>query len=329
MDLNFDVLVLGGTMEGCAAAAVAADRGLRVAVVENSGSLGGLSTNGLYSYFPAVPEGKTIVDEADAIRLELARALGMDTDTPALYREQMMKIALAEMLRRRGVAVFTHMFMSSPLIEDGELRGFKIGGKTGDKTFRVSWIVDATDGLETAGYLGYDFAPTGKPARLGVKMNGIALTALAKSAENLKKDDPSQAIGSLSFPFRWECHGVTVSCEELTFLADKRCGEVIVHGLTAPASSLDPLALSALQMALRRGAYRLLEELRVRGPGFDKARIIHVAPRMDLYGVRVQRGPTPYGNLSLCHGIEPGNYDSVAAIARGSAVTAFFPKLTG
>lgn len=331
MDLNFDVLILGGSMEGCAAAAAAAERGLRTAVIENAGSLGGLSTNGLYSYFSGREGARPVSDAASAIQNELSLALGIDAGgTATLYREQMMKIALAEMLQRRGVVVFTHMFVSSPIVEGGELRGFTIGGKTGDKSFFASWIIDATEGFETAGYLGYGAMASGKNARLGIKMNGIALGELMASVRSVDLDNPLQAIGSFLFPFRWDRGGASTFCDELFFLADKSCGELIVHGLSAPVESLDPLVLSSLQMALRRGAYCLLEELKARAHGFAEARIIHAAPRMDLYGIRIPRGPAPYRNLFHCQGAAPGAYDSAVAIARGVGVAARLPaKLTG
>lgn len=315
MGLDFDLLVLGGTLEGCAAAAAASDAGLRVALTERSGSLGGLATNGLYSYFPA--PSATAAGRAAALRSELGRGLGLaDSAAPTVYREQRLKVALAELLAKRKVTALTHVFPSAPILTDGGLAGFIVSGKTGDMSISASWVIDATGYLETAGYLGYTVKPVGRPARLGVKLNGADIAALATSARSKLRDDASQTIGILDFPFRASVGGVEVGADELLFLADKTCGEIIVHGLEAAPDSFDPLALSRVQASLRRGAYGLLEALRSKNAAFSKARIINVAPKMDLCGLRTPAGPSPYGNLVLCDW-EGRGYDNDSAIRLG------------
>ena len=88
--MRFDLLVVGGTLEGCIAAVVAARSGYKVVLIENSGSLGGLATNGLHSWFPALDSqlGDTTVNQ---IRNELLERL---------------EIAIAGDAREHGVLQF-------------------------------------------------------------------------------------------------------------------------------------------------------------------------------------------------------------------------------
>ena len=302
---DFDALVLGGGLDGCASAAIAARNGMRVVLAENSGSLGGLATNGLYSYFPAREESSPLSAEVELFRAELLAGLGFDPDVgkaggPILYKEQKLKIVLAEILTGLGVRVLSHVFVSEPIIEEGLLHGFVLRGKTGGINLRASWVIDASGCARTSSSLGLGTTDTRKPVFLAIKMNGVDFRALTTSWMERGRGIPGQILGSLDASFAWSDHGISVSAKELRLLGFLDDRELIVHGLEAEPGSIDPFALSSLQMTLRQGAYKLLDHLRKKVPGFTDARIIHVAPKMDITGLRVPAGASPYANLVFC-----------------------------
>lgn len=302
MKLDFDVLVLGGSLEGCVAAAVAADSGKQVVLIENSGSLGGMATNGLWSYFPSSDPQYSLSPAAKAIKSEILRAFEIeDTEGPMLYNDQRMKVVLAEMLLKRGVTVLTHVFLSSPIVEGSILKGFNVHGKTGNMALIASWTIDATDCVLTAGCLDYDTIQTKKAATLAIKMNGADLCAIIDSSNAIQFANPDHAVGNIKCSFSWSHSDRLLYTDELVFLGDKAREELIIHGLKADVDDFDPLALSSLQMSLRQGAYRLLTQLRKEKPGFSSARIIHVAQKIDLSGLRCAAGALPYVNLILCN----------------------------
>lgn len=302
MKLDFDVLVLGGSLEGCVAAAVAADAGKQVVLVENSGSLGGMATNGLCSYFPPIDPQYPLSPEGKAIRSEILHAFELeDTEGPILYKDQRMKVVLAEMLLKRGVKVLTHVFLSSPIVEGSVLKGFNVRGKIGNMALVASSTIDATDCILTAGSLGYDTILTKKAATLAIKMNGVDFSAIIDSSNAIQFISPDHVVGKIKCSFSWNHDDRLIYTDELFFLGDKTGKELIIHGLKANVDDFDPLALSSLQMSLRQGAYRLLTQLRKETLGFFSARIIHVAPKMDISGLRCAAGDLPYANLILCN----------------------------
>ena len=81
-----DIIVVGGTLEGCVAAIAAAKRGSRVMLLEKGGSLGGMASNGLCAWLDAPAASDSDVAE---IRAELLKRLGLD-DSPAgvVYPDQ-------------------------------------------------------------------------------------------------------------------------------------------------------------------------------------------------------------------------------------------------
>ena len=316
--MRFDLLVVGGTLEGCIAAVVAARSGYKVVLIENSGSLGGLATNGLHSWFPALDSqlGDTTVNQ---IRNELLERLEIAiSEAPALYREQKLKVILGRMLRDNGITLLTHVFVSSPIIEAGGLKGFHVYGKTGCIQIYAGVVVDATEKMECPGQLDLEMIDNQKAVNIGMKLNTVNFGEITGLCGTKIWDNGKSFVAKLSVPYSWQHGGMTMETAELLLLGDADCGELIVHGLKCSTDTVDPLELSKIQMNLSRFAYKLRDYLRKTVAGFEAAHIIHIAPKMDTYGLRCfDEGRLIYKNLLVCNN-HAGAYGNNEAIRIGA-----------
>jgi hypothetical protein len=314
-----DILIVGGTLEGCIAAALAGRSGAEVILIENSGSVGAMATNGLHSWFPEFASG-TAGDRTAEMRKEMLERLKKPcTEGAVLYNDQHMKIVLAKLLRDEGVTLLTHVYVSSPIMEEGMLKGFYAYGKTGCMELHAKRIIDATERLECLGALG--IPQTLRPGRVqvGMKLNAINMEAAVGTCEKVLSLDDRQMIGMLKLQHCGTVGGLSLEADELLLLGNVKRREMIVQGLKCRVATIDPLLLSKAQMALHRYAYVLRDELRSRVPGFQEAHIIHVAQRMDTYGLAsYKQADLPYENLLLCNR-DTAAYDNNKALQIGTA----------
>ena len=91
-------------------------------------------------------------------------------------------------------------------------------------------------------------------------------------------------------------------------------GEALVSGLTCSIPAFDPLLLSAAQSGLRRFAYDLRDHLRKTLPGMEGLNIIHVAPQLNVYGIR--QCENTFENVTILNN-SPQRYSNCKALARG------------
>lgn len=303
--MHCDIMVAGGSLEGCAAALTAAKSGKQVILTEKQGSLGGMASNGLAGWM------EPTADQAAAqLRGELLRRLGCtDAAAGALYPDQKLKVVLGGLLRDAGVVWLDHVFLSQPVLESGTLRGFSVIGKTGAIQILCSHVIDATDTLETAGMLGLQFTAVQGRVSVAVKMNGFnrkAVRAVEKPAGGI--------AGTLRAPLAMALGGRNVSCGELRVLLRDHTEEALVSGLYCELPSFDPLSLSAAQGALRQFAYALRDHLRQNAAGMEALNIIHVAPRLNAYGLR--QCENPIANLTLLNN-DGEVYSNARALEKG------------
>ena len=316
--MEFDILVVGGTLEGCIAAVIAARSGCRVILIENSGSLGGLATNGLHSWFPALDSQPvdTVVNE---IRNELLGRLEIpESGAAALFREQKLKVILARMLRENDITLLTHVFVSSPIIETGGLKGFRVYGKTGCIQLYAGVVIDATEKMECLSQLDIEMINHQKAVNIGIKLNTLSIGDIAGLCSTIILDNGKSLAAKLTVPYSWHFSGMTMETDDLLLLGDADCGELIIHGLKCSTDTVDPLELSKIQMNLHRFAYKLRDYLRKTVAGFESAHIIHVGPKMDMYGLRsFNASQLRYQNLLVCNN-HAGSYDNNKSLGSGA-----------
>jgi hypothetical protein len=169
-----DVLVVGGGPSGTAAAAAAARCGASVTLLERYNHLGGLSTGGLVIWIDRMTDwqGQLVIrgfaeelfdrlpadavagpppgdwgsrDPAKAAHWSQRTAAyhGVVTWSPTIDPER-LKLLSQEIVIERGVKLVYHSWGTSPVVEDGAVKGVIFESKEGRMAILAQVVVDAT-----------------------------------------------------------------------------------------------------------------------------------------------------------------------------------------
>lgn len=175
MKYEYDVIVAGGGVAGCAAALSAVREGKSVLLIEKTLTFGGLGTIGLINFF--VPmcngRGKAITKGMCAEFVELSKKYGWAFTTEewkngeptektnarymVRYSPNIFALALSEILYKEGVTILLDSVVSEAETERGEIKRIRVTNKTGDEWFAARIFIDATGDADLCKYAG---APT-------------------------------------------------------------------------------------------------------------------------------------------------------------------------
>lgn len=165
-DYTTDVLVVGGGPAGVCAAIAAARNGAKTLVIEKSGMLGGMATQGLVGPFMTCYDkaGEKMIIRGlfeEIVERLVARGgalhpkgvfgngpysawipKGHDHVTP--FNPEELKVLLDEMCAEAGVKVLFHTIFLEPFVKDNRAAGACVFGKGGPKTVLAKIVIDAT-----------------------------------------------------------------------------------------------------------------------------------------------------------------------------------------
>ena len=154
---SFDLSVAGGGPSGVAAAVAAGRVGLRVALIEQSGCLGGLGTSGLVNVFMPFADGEHTL--MGGIGIELVEALYargfLPPDvSPEHWRKgerrglsfngEGLKLLLDEFVERAGVEMRFFSSLIDAEVEGREIKAIVVSGKERLYAMRAPLYIDAT-----------------------------------------------------------------------------------------------------------------------------------------------------------------------------------------
>lgn len=143
---KYDVIVAGGGPSGIAAAVSAARQGVKTALIERFGVLGGMLTSGYVNPVLGLAEPGTMRDEVlemlGAKWIETRNGKEMSIDTEDAKR-LLLKFAV-----EAGVDVFLQTPVVEAIKEGGQLKGVIISTQDGLRELRSAVVIDATgDGM--------------------------------------------------------------------------------------------------------------------------------------------------------------------------------------
>ena len=149
-----DVLVVGAGPAGVSAAICAAREGVRTLLIEQTGDVGGIATAGLMSHWT----GKTEGGFYEEILRRSSEGHG-DWDTAdfnggmrQVINPEHLKTVLLQMLDEAGVKLRLYTFSSTPIVENGKIKGVIIQSKAGRQAILAKIVIDTTgDGDIAAG----------------------------------------------------------------------------------------------------------------------------------------------------------------------------------
>lgn len=286
-----DVLVAGGGPAGFAAAVCAAREGAAVALVEQSGALGGVATNGLMSHWTGLTEGG-FYEEILARSEPFTKAVKAEDNEHIRPRQVIdhegLKGLMLEMAAEAGVRLRLYSFVSDAVMEGGRVRGAVIESKAGREAVLAAVSVDATGDGDLAARAGAAFRlgregdGRMQPVTLMLKVGGV---------------DTSRIRYVSGFEDDWEVPDGSIQALARAELPAP-AGHVLIYPATQPGCVVlnmtnmtgvvgtDPLSLTAGELACRRQIGPILSFLRRRAPGFENAYLVAAASQL---GVRETR----------------------------------------
>jgi hypothetical protein len=264
-----DVLVVGGGPAGFTAAVAAARTGVKTALVERYGYLGGLWTGGLVLlvYPTHATENGTLTKVVRGVGDELLGRIARYPDAATNYTAgkpdpttdpEITKLVMDEMVQESSVKMFFHSWVADVVMEGNAVRGVVVESKAGRQSILARVIVDASGDGDVFAAGGAEHEQRLHAIGLVHRLGNVDRTDLARLQEtgfkNLGAIEPLPSV-------RWV-------------------------NLRGPSTDgLDIAELSRLEVEHRRSIWKRLEKVR-QTPGVDKLFLLQTAPQI---GVRITR----------------------------------------
>ena len=170
-----DVLVVGSGPAGVSAAVCEAREGVSVMLLEQTGNVGGIATEGLMSHWTGNTEGGFY----DEILERSADAGRDDAQMRKVINPERLKTVLLEMLEEAGVKLLLYTFACAPVMEGNKIKGVIVENKTGRGAVLGKVVVDASGDGDIAAragapyYIGRETDGKMQPATIMFKVAGV------------------------------------------------------------------------------------------------------------------------------------------------------------
>lgn len=318
-DREFDVLVAGGGVSGCAAALAAARNGASVLVVEQSGYLGGTLTScgvGPMMTFHA-GDKQVILGIMEELVAEL-KARGWSTghvldskqycSTITPFFSEGLKLVLDEKLQTAGCTVLFHTFMGGVAVQDGRVTGLTVCNKDGLHTLSAKVYIDATGDGDLAAWAGEEMTKgrpedgAAQPMTMKMKYCGVdtqamkdhilrhpeRFPALAPYLDIFAQDIPVDIHGfEAEFQEAKEEGTLSIPRENVLLFGTGRPGEYIINTTRIiDHDATDAMSLSDAERLGRQQCMELDRFLRRYVPGFQNAMLEFTGPSVGVRGSR-------------------------------------------
>ncbi len=167
---EYDVIVVGGGLAGCAAAIAASREGARVLLCEKHGYLGGMATAGLVHPFMTYYERGSGVPCCAGIFKKLLENIydlgGSSRPGDQNYMEEFMKLALDRMCIEAGVKLLFHAQLYE-VERDGEvIKSISVNTVQGNLKLSAPVFIDATGDADLTAFAGLEY-------KLGRDLDGL------------------------------------------------------------------------------------------------------------------------------------------------------------
>lgn len=320
---EYDVVVSGGGVSGCAAAVSAARLGAKVILIEQNAFLGGTLTAcgvGPMMTFHAgekqVIKGfmQEVVDKL--VNLNYSPGHVPDTkqytDTVTPFASEGLKLVLDEMLVDSGCTVLYHTFTGAVSADNGKINNITVCNKDGINTITGKVFIDATGDGDIAAWSGAPMTKgrpedgASQPMTLKMKYCGVDTAKLKKHVldnisdfpameehkELFKQDIPIDLEGFNKEVSEAKKAGeLSIARENILLFGTNNDGEYIINTTRViDHDSTDALSLSKAEIAGRKQCAELDRFLRKNVPGFEKAILEFTGPSIGVRSSRQLKG---------------------------------------
>ncbi len=285
-ELEYDVLICGSGMGGIAAAAAAAENGLKVGMIEYFGEPGGIpvsgrlgSISGFARQNMTAVEGfpRAFADRLNARGKALIQSGGSNINLPP----STLAAEIFDLLDFYGVDFFSYARLIGMEQENGRITGARVSMKEGIRSIKAELFIDATGDGDAAALASCPF------------MKGRASDGKVQSATLIfiiGGIDRARMPEYLEIRKIWKSRErqVPINHSVFQFVPHRDGSNEIAVNMTH-AVNADPLSSAGLTRIRRqciRQAEYLLNFFRTEIPGFERAWISQFAPQI---GVRDSR----------------------------------------
>ncbi len=299
--LPVDVLVVGSSPAGVAAALAAARQGMVVVQVESRPYLGTVMTGAMLNMvdLSRLPDGRHLIK---GIFLEIYKEIGGITFDPLRVRG----ILRAKIDAAPNITLLLSSEVQRPMVEDGRVTGAVVRTQEGEViTVRATVTIDATDDGDLAVAAGVPFTygretsgidRRAMPATLMFRVADVDWRQIVRHAYAHRRGaQPSGAFSGYAWGFTealadYKPQDPGLSARDLNIgkLPD---GTVWINSMqihdvdgTSRVARLDAYERAAREIP------RLVAYLRAHAPGFANARLVEVAPELYIRETRHLRG---------------------------------------
>lgn len=159
---DFDVIVVGGGPAGCTAAASAAREGAKTLLIEATGCLGGMGTNGLVPCWCPFSDKKKIIYRGMAEKVFTEAKKGMAhvkesaLDWVPIDAERLKRV-YDELVTGAGAKILFNTMLSAVNTEDGKVTEIIVTNKRGLSAYRAKVFIDCTGDADLAAWAGAEY----------------------------------------------------------------------------------------------------------------------------------------------------------------------------
>ena len=332
---NFDLIVIGGGLTGCAAAVTAARSGAKVLLVERGNALGGAAVNCLVNpymrYWTDVNGQRTDLSAGFFAELN-EKLVARNALKNNVFDEEILKYVLQETVLESGAELLFHAFLVGAEQENGTVKSITLATKSGLMNLAAPYYIDATGDADLANFAGF-------PCRLGREEDGLCqpMTLCFRLANvDLEQFRLHRAeINPLYEKFRAEGK-ITNPRENVLIFSNLNDG--VLHFNTTRVVRLnpvDPFDVTKAEIEARRQVEEMASFLRENIPGFEKCRVsataadIGVRESRMIEGEHVLNGEELVACTQFEDSIALGNYEIDIHNPEGTGTSHyFFPEGT-
>ena len=312
---EYDVVVAGGGMAGCGAALAAAKNGASTVIIENSGGLGGLATNGIVN----IPH-----DFVSGVGSDFQKRL---TDIGGLRRlnsdPEKHKLILDRMMSEYGVKVLLVTPVIDAIVDGDDVKGVVVYTKSGCRAILGKVFVDATGDSDVAFLAGAE-TMTGRPedgismaCSLDFVMGGVDFDKYAES--DFRLNDPKwvklikKALEDGKLPYEIDNH-----LNWMTHIPSRpeHCGMDEVGICFAHSRNCRPTDnedLTRMYIEGREQCAILADFIRENIPGFEHAYLSYTGSLLGVRESRRIKGEYVFTGMDIAYA---RRFDDVVAISQ-------------
>ena len=292
---EYDVVVCGGGPAGFVAAVAAARCGVKTALIERYGFLGGMATAGnVAPVTEFMHNGELVVG---GIPLEFVRRLeakGQGVMCPPrgnfVCHPEGYKLEAQRMVTEAGVELFLHAYLSDCTVEEGKITHVIIESKSGTQALAARYVIDATGDGDLAAMAGVpmlDYQCPLQPATMYFILGNV-------KTDRIRGYYPGQPGSSMKH-VREKLNELSKTIDVPQFggpwcMAGMGDGIAIVNMSRTALDWTDEADATRAECQLRENIHRLMELLRENFEEFADATLMFTATQVGIRETRHIRG---------------------------------------